>query len=428
VRRTVLLLVVLVLAGCGSGPSNPGLPTTAQTTTTAPSGGRWVAAYAAAMQGTYVKGSLGSAEGGALPGGRSREQTFRITAPITASGTAVRVALSNRYGHAPVHFGAVAVARRADGATTASGTSRDLRFSGRRDVTVPAGGRVVSDPAAMEVQDGEDLLVSVYVQGDGGPPTWHYTQPSTSYVAPAGSGDHTGDAGPSPFSSTSTTSVFWVDEVDVRPSARIPGAVVALGDSITDGSFLPPDEHARWTDALAARLRDRPAAERPAVVNAGIGGNRLTAPGLQFASPSAPQRFQRDVLDRAGVRTVVIAEGINDVSHGSRSAPVIAALTSLAQRARRAHLRVIGATLSPVGNSGLPSAQVPAIEAAREAVNSWVRSTKLYDGVIDIDKVLRDPANPTQLDPRLDSGDHVHPNKAGAAAIAAAVPLAALAG
>nr|WP_239134850.1 GDSL-type esterase/lipase family protein [Streptomyces sp. SID12488] len=241
----------------------------------------------------------------------------------------------------------------------------------------------------------------------------------TVYWTPDGGGDHAGDAGGDAFTTTDSTFPFLTG-VDVRGGpAR--GSVVALGDSITDGASSTSSANRRWPDYLAARLSD---CTTPAgVLNAGISGNRITA-GTD-GNPSAPERLERDVLSQPGARTVILFEGVNDLSWGGATGDqVIDGMREIARRAHAHGLRVIGATVVPYRGWG--DWWTEAKEADRQKVNTFVRDGGVFDGYADFDKAVRDPDDPTRYAAAFDSGDHLHPNDTGMKAFADAVDLAGL--
>jgi lysophospholipase L1-like esterase len=276
---------------------------------------------------------------------------------------------------------------------------------------------MVSDPVDMALPALSDVAIDVYLPGDTGasasPLTSHAGALQTSYVSSGGN-----HAGAAEFPTlTTTASWFFVARVEVAAPAAT-GAVVAFGDSITDGSRSTPDTNNRWTDHLLRRLRAR---NLPlAVVNMGIAGNRVLSDGN---SQSALARFDRDVLTVPGVTHVVVMEGINDIGRMTSADDLIAAHTQIVERARAHGLAVIGATVTPIEDTTFQGYYTAEHEAARQALNRWIRTSKVYDGVIDFDAVLRDPARPTKLLQQYASSDYIHPNDAGYEAMAAAVNL-----
>ncbi|MFF8726123.1 SGNH/GDSL hydrolase family protein [Streptomyces sp. NPDC015171] len=339
----------------------------------------------------------------ALPGAAVRNVVH-----LSVGGVAVRVRLSNRLGTRPLHLGAVTVAlRRADGPDAAAGTLRTATFHGAREVTVPPGADTVTDPVPLPVPAAADLLVTVYTPDDSGPATHHRTALQTSYVAPAGAGRAADEDGAAYTAAMSRW--YYVTGVDVRGITA--GSVVAFGDSLTDGNGSTPDTNRRWPDRLAERLRGL----RLGVLNAGISGNRLLRDGT---GPSALARLDADALDRAGVRALVVLEGINDIKgspEASDAAAYADAYRTLVARAHARGIRVIGVTLTPYRGY---SAWTAARETVRQRVNSLIRTGKIFDAVADADAVVRDPADPVRILPAYDPGDHLHFNDAGMAAVA----------
>lgn len=364
-------------------------------------------------------------------GGAFVDQTLRLVVNPTLTGRRVRIRLSNRFGSGPVTFGAVTVARRAAGAALVPRSARTLRFGRQRTVTIPAGGEVVSDPRVMKVEAFQDLVVSVHVSGSSAEVTKHFVAMQTSYVSPAGSGDHTSDQAGTAFTQTTASWPFLTD-VEVRVSRRI-GAVVALGDSITDGFPGPVNGNGRYPDLLARRLVSAGTPEL-AVQNAGISGNRVLRNGgdgvpTQFG-PKLLDRLDLDVIDQAGVRAVILMEGANDLGFEPRAtaSEVIAGLQSAIEQLQAAGLRVLVGTQTPCRDYALGAHGSPEAIADRNEINDWIRMSGIPDGVVDFHAALRDPGDPDQLKPEFDSGDHLHPSAAGYAAMADAVDLALLSG
>ena len=281
---------------------------------------------------------------------------------------------------------------------------------------IPPGALVVSDPVAFQVTPLSSLAVSVYLPDQRiSETTCHEDARSTTFIA---AGDATASA--TLTDPRTITSWCFVKGIDVSTTDAHAAAIVTLGDSITDGALSTRDTNRRWPDVLASRLQADSKTANLSVLNEGIGGNRLLREG---AGQAALARFDRDVLAQSGVRYLIILEGINDIGAIARprdaddtmTAPQLtSALTfALAQLVTRAHthgIKVFGATLTPYGGAGYAS---PAGEEAREAVNDWIRTSGVFDGVIDFDQVARDPANPNVFLPSVDSGDHLHPGDAG---------------
>jgi lysophospholipase L1-like esterase len=325
----------------------------------------------------------------------------------------------------------VRVALHGAGPAILPGTSRALTFGGKPVVTIPKGRSTLSDPVAMDVAALQELAVSLYLPQGTGPSTVHGIGLQTAYLV---EGDDLTAAPSLPPGETDDSRYFLTDvEVAAAPDA---GALVAFGDSVTDGVGSPQDGNARWPDALAARLQAEPGLTSLAVVNAGIAGNRILNDGVDpFIGPSALSRFDRDALDKPGVRWVVLLQGINDITAaGMLTAPqdkvsaqqIIDGLKTLVARAHRRGVKVCGATLLPRGGSTGPRRQTPEGEAKRQAVNAWIRGAGAFDAVVDFEKVVQDPAHPDRLRPDFDSGDHTHPSAAGYQAMAAAIDLRVL--
>jgi lysophospholipase L1-like esterase len=370
----------------------------------------------------------------------TRDETTRAILTPTLGGRRLRVRLSNRFGPAPVTFDRTTIARRATGPALVPGTLRSLTFGGKASVTVPAGEDVLSDPVGLSFAAFQTLAVSVFVAGDAGKPTSHFTARQTSYLTPEGAGDRTMEVSGESFTEPTTTRPF-VTGIDVR-APRSTGAVVALGDSITDGYQGAPagipetaegiDADGRWPDVLARRLR---AAGRPlSVLNAGISGNRVLRDGVEGGNrdtygPAAVHRLDADALGQAGVTTVILLEGINDIGQapGATAAEIVAGYRRLIERLHAAGLRVLQGTLTPTRgtNNGYDDAEGA---AARRAVNAWIRRHSPADAVVDFDAAVRDPRHPGRLDPRYDGSDHLHLNLAGYRRMGQAVPLRWLAG
>ena len=348
-------------------------------------------------------------------------QTLRQIVRTSIGGSKVRVVLSNAFGTAPIQVGGASVALRDKDAAIQPATSKMLFFGGAPTATILAGATLVSDPVDMTLAPLAELAIDVFVPGDLGigpsPVTTHNGASQTNYVSETG--NHVGTA--SLPTSLRPGAWFLIARVEVSAPANTL-AVVAFGDSITDGARSTADLNNRWPDILARRLAARKGAG-VAVLNAGISGNRVLGDG---AGVSALARFDKDVLMQTGVTHVVVMEGINDIglarSNPSPSAAdLIAGHKQLIERARARGLKIYGATLTPYEGAAYFS---PEGEAKRQALNEWIRTSGAYDGVIDMDKVTRDPAAPTKFLPAYDSGDHLHPGDAGYTAMGEAVDLA----
>ena len=358
-------------------------------------------------------------------------QTVRDVIFASVGGDPIRLELTNAYGASPLRIGRVTVAVAGPDGGLAPGTTHSVTYRGRASFQIPAGAQVLSDPVAMRVWPLQELAVSVYLPDQTGPATYHSQGFQVNWASVPG--DHTADQDASAFV-VPTTSWYYLSGLIVR-SAGANGTVVAIGDSITDGVGSAVDANARWPNDLARRL-DAVSGPTLAVADEGIGGNRVLTDSPSYGV-SAEARFERDVLDQPGVRDVIVLEGINDIGFSPvvayRSAEgsvhlgtevtagqIIAGYQQLIAAAHARGLRIFGATLLPFQGAGYYSA---AGEATREAVNAWIRTSGAFDGVIDFDRVMRDPADPLRLNPAYDSGDHLHPDDAGYQAMADAIKL-----
>jgi lysophospholipase L1-like esterase len=348
------------------------------------------------------------------------DQTVRMVVHASVGGHSLRLHLSNLRGDAPLVVGKLSLAMQDRGAVEVMDSRHLVTVSQAASFVIPAGAETVSDAIPVSIEAGQNLLVSLYLPRTTGASTWHSDAFDTSYVAEF---DHVDDSGDAAYSK-STTSWYYLSGLDVRTEGS--GAVVAFGDSITDGYDTPHGAYARWPDDLARRLAEN---QHPmGVVDAGIGGNRVLTdvPNL-FQGVSAIKRFKHDALDQAGARTVILMEGINDIGNdtGPGNTPLTAqamidGYRQLIAKARGAGLRILGGTMLPFKGAGYYSSTR---EAIRQACNRWIRHSGAFDGVVDFEQALRDPSNHQVLRPEYDSGDHLHPNAAGMQAMADAVNL-----
>jgi lysophospholipase L1-like esterase len=375
---------------------------------------RWVASWAASpVEGSVIPWSDCPAGTGLA------DQTVRNVVFVSVGGNQVRVRLTNAFGTTPMRVGHASVAVQSTNADAVPGTVRELRFHGRRGVTIPAGRELFSDPVSLRVAALSTLLVSIYVPGQTGPVTNHPFTAQGNYLA---DGDQAADVGGAAYGNTPC----WMltSGVDVVPTRRVVGSVVALGDSITDTSATTGNANHRWPDYLARRLN---AVHGPtmSVVNAGLGGNRVLAPreGEPFYGVPALERLTRDVLSQTGVRTVILMEGVNDIGFDATAEDLIAGLHEIATRTRAAGLRVIGGTITPFGGSFLETEQR---NQTWTTVNDWIRDSGTFDAVVDFAAATAAPGDPMSLNPTYDSGDHLHPNDAGTEAMANAIDLSLL--
>ncbi|MFJ6728819.1 SGNH/GDSL hydrolase family protein [Streptomyces sp. NPDC091281] len=344
-------------------------------------------------------------------------RAYRLVVRVSVGGTDLRVRLTNAEGDRPVTFDSVRAGIRAEGAALVPGSNRRVTFGGAGTVTLPAGATVFSDPLPGRVPGGRDLAVSLHSPDAAGPVTGHGTALQTSYVT---DGDRTAEESAAHWPTT-VRSWSYLDAVTVRAPAPT-GAVVTLGDSITDGHASTADRNRRWPDRLAARLRASSATTVEGVANEGISGNRVLTDG---SAPSALHRLDRDALSLPGVRTVLLVEGVNDLkaAPGATADALLAGYRAVVARAHAAGVCVVGATVAPF--KGWPEWD-RAAEAVRQEVNAVVREGGVFDAVTDADRVLRSPHDPERLSPFLDGGDHLHPDDDGMRALADAVDLTAL--
>ncbi|QES42768.1 G-D-S-L family lipolytic protein [Streptomyces venezuelae] len=389
----------------------------------------WTAAWASAPQRPSTGFKPNWSEAG------FDDQTLRQVVRVTEGGDRARIRLSNAYGSSPLRIESATIARTKEkgSASVEKGSLTPLTFGGKRGVTIPAQRQLVSDAGKLDLQPFESVTVTLHLSGTTGPATFHAQSFATSYRA---DGDHTADTGGRAFGE-STESWYYLSGVDVggSPAARTAkkrDGVVLFGDSITDGFASSTDRDRRWSDALAERLEK--AGEPRPVLNSGIGGNMVLNDSAWYGEKSA-NRFARDALDLPGVGTVVVLEGLNDIGYSEtdkptyKPAPVVSARelinghTELIRKARAKGVRIVGATLLPLGGSDHYGKHAAAVS---DEFNDWVRTSGEYDAYVDFDKALADPRDPERIAPAYDSGDHLHPNDAGYRAMARAVDLETL--
>ncbi|HYS40852.1 MAG TPA: SGNH/GDSL hydrolase family protein [Pseudonocardiaceae bacterium] len=371
----------------------------------------WTASWGASpVVGSDIPGSTCPAGAGLT------NQTVRDVIFLSIGGDHIRIRLTNTFGTTPMSISGASVAVQASGADAAPGTLRELTFHGRHAVTIAAGGREFSDPVALRVAPLSTILVSVYANGPTGPVTNHPFTAQGNYLA---TGDATRQDSGAGYSDTPCW--MFVDGIDVTAARRVAGTVVAFGDSITDTANTTGNANRRWPDFLARRLN---AVRGPtlSVVNAGLGGNRLLADreGSPYYGVAGLTRFGRDALDQTGVRAVILLEGINDIGFSAPAADIIAGYQQVIAAAHARRVPVFGATLTPMRGSIIFTD-----DRLRTwlDVNTWIRTSGAFDGVIDFAAATADPADPTTLNPAYDSGDHLHPDDAGTLAMADAINL-----
>lgn len=371
----------------------------------------WVGTWAAApVAAPNSKATYGAAD-----------TTFREIVHVSLGGNSVRVILTNEFGLEPLTIGAAHIARSTGGSNIDTSLASALTFSGRSSITIPPGALAVSDPVDIKLAPMSDVAVSIFVPAQTiTQVTQHSFADQTNYFA-AGNvvGSQTLEA------PKQIASWLFLKGIDVKADDKS-GAIVAFGDSITDGAHSTRNANLRWPDNLARRLQADKKTSKFSVINEGIGGNRVLHDGY---GPSALARFDRDVIAQAGVKYVIILESINDIGRAYRlknpddvvtADDLIAGLSQLTTRAHTHGIKVIGATLTPYVGAGYAS---PAGEKVREAVNQWIRTSNQLDGFVDFDKATQDPSNPTVFLPADNSGDHLHPSDAGYKAMADSIDL-----
>jgi lysophospholipase L1-like esterase len=351
-------------------------------------------------------------------------QTLREIVHTSVGGDDVRVRIANTFGSAPLVIGEAHVAVSSAGSAIVPGTDRVLTFGGRTSVNIPEGAPAVSDPVELHLKPVSDIAVSLYLPSVTDGETTTFLQ-GNSYISSAG--NFTGSTNLP--GATALSEWPFVSGVSVSTS-RAGHAIVAITDSATLIS--------QWPRALADRLNAHHI-EDLGVVSTAIAGNRLlfnsagpTGPETQWGQ-SVPTRFDRDVLGQAGAQVVIVWIGLNDLAGAGGFYPasenasvddVIAGLRQLVGRAHEYGLSILGCTISPMGgNTSLPGFDTPEHQAEREVLNQWIRTSGVFDGVVDADLVLRDPSQPTHLLPAYDSGDHLHPNTVGGIAVANSINL-----
>jgi lysophospholipase L1-like esterase len=431
-RSSILVLIaVAILTGAVGAMSNAvGAEgergdTLQQTSAGAPAHGRWVNTWTSMPQLTEPNNMPPppfTGENVVLA-----DATLRQTVRVSVGGQQARLRFSNAFGGAVLPITAVSVALPADGRAGVSairaGTSRPVTFNGRSAVDIPVGAQMVSDPLNFPLAPRSNLTVTVYLaQGQASTSiTSHPGSRTTSHLL---AGNHV--VAENLPGATPTDHWYFLSGVEVtsRPSTS---AAVMLGDSLTDGRGSTTNGNDRWPDQLLDRLHaDRRTAD-VAILNQAAGGNRVLNDGL---GPNALARLDRDVLAQSGVRWLLVFHGVNDIGTAAATEAaqkeiaddLIAGLEQIVTRSHAQGIKVYGATLLPFGGNTGYDDPTGHREAARQTVNEWIRTSGRFDAVVDFDLASRDPANPWQLNPAFDVGDHLHLNPAGYRALADAVP------
>ena len=347
-------------------------------------------------------------------------QTLRQIIHTSAAGDTVRIRLSNTHGDKPLQVGAVTIAVQADGSSIVADTLQPLTFSQRSSFTIARGAVAVSDPISFAVPAMSNLSISIYLPEGSGAATSHLATQQTNYVSP-------GDFSSSTDIPDASEIVVWnyLTAVDIGRSDAI-STIVTVGDSITDGVGSSRDSNSRWPNFLVKRLAS--AADMPtfAVANAGLSGNRVLHENLPRFGENLQARFERDVLALSGVSHVVLMEGINDIGMVSMfpgeevsADDIIAGYRQIIARVKARNIKIIAATLTPYEGAGYYSV---AGENKRQQVNSWIRNSGEFDGVIDFEDAIKDFTYPLQIISDF-TADNLHPNDAGYEAMANAINL-----
>jgi lysophospholipase L1-like esterase len=384
----------------------------------------WVASWATAVTAAE---STGSSHNG------FNNESYREIVHLSVGGDQFRVRLTNIYGTQTVTVGHATVAS-PDTSTPSlqdiiPSTLHDLTFNGQSSATILAGDELYSDPIDVAVGDGADLVITLYFPNPTGPATWHASSRQSNFAGP-------GDLASSTNSGFTIVRASWMflSGVDVLRHQEA-GAVAVFGDSISEGNGSTLNANKRWPDLLAKRLLAQHG-KAPSVVNVSLAGSRLNHegpepgaggfPGFVQLGPNAGARINEDIFPQVGASTVVLQLGIDDIWMNDDSADAITtSLLKIAGQLQQRGLAVIVSTITPFSGfeTSLPGAWTPERDATRNAVNAFIRGHQTFDGVVDFDQVLRDPADPSRLQPALDSGDHFHPNDAGNQMMADFFPL-----
>jgi lysophospholipase L1-like esterase len=379
---------------------------------------KWIAVWAVSPQSAFPGGDVPPING----------QTIRQRMRLSLGGEQLRVRISNEFGNRPLLIGAGSVGIPKDPSTVVEGTLKKMTFGGRTSISAPPGAAVISDPVDLQVKSGGEVCISLYLPEKVQSPTLHSVGLKTAVFSPPG--DFTGQTHME--MAASTTAAVFVSALMV-PKPESAGLIVALGDSITDGTTTTVDSDSSWPAVLARRLAA--SGMNMAVVNQGISGNQLRHDG---AGVSALARFDRDVLAMPGVTHLIVLIGINDIGWpgakmGGRlladpemtptADDLICAYQQLIARARMHGIKIIGATLTPFGGTDVPGYYTESKESIRVAVNKWIRTSGAFDAVVDFDAALRDPAKPDQVLRDCVSKDNIHPNDKGHRVMADSIDL-----
>ena len=362
--------------------------------------------------------------------------TIRQTLHVTLPSDQIRVRFTNRFGlnDLPITKVTVAlpVAEAGQNLTGSSGidtkTLQTLTFSGNESIIIPDNSLAVSDPINFPVKTNQVISITMYL-ATGQASNYVTSHPGSRTQIWMSMGDLTEAANFTTPSTNSTFHWFFLDTVEGwMPPQK--SAFVVKGDSITDGRASWNNGNGRWTDYLFDRMQTYGPTKDISVVNQAAGGNRILTDGN---GPNAISSIDRDVLAQSGVKYAMIFEGVNDIGTADNTTAnqtetadrMIQAFKQMITRTHTQGIPFFGATITPFGapNDTIQSYSTPQRLATREYVNNWIRTSGYFDAVIDFDAVVRDPANPQQLNPLYNSGDYLHPNENGYHAMARAFPL-----
>jgi lysophospholipase L1-like esterase len=340
------------------------------------------------------------------------DQTLRQIVHTSLGGDLVRVRLSNTFGVQPITLGEVHIALRSKGPAIIPGSDRILTFSGKPAITIPPGTIILSDPTKLHIHPLTDIAISIYLPYPSDATTIHPLALQDNYISARG--NFAGSAIIRPVNTIQNW--IFLTGVEVTSSKK---AIIALGDSITDGYQSTANGNYRWPNILADRLVTNAKKHlHMAVLDAGISGNRILN---DCVGPSALARFDRDVLAQPSIAYLILLEGINDIAPPSicttpgivNAVDITTGLHQLIERAHEHGIRVFVGTLLPFKGSTAYTSTFPQGEQKREQVNHWIRTSGASDGVIDFDRIMQDPYHPKRLLPLYASSDHIHPNDDG---------------
>jgi lysophospholipase L1-like esterase len=391
-------LALLAFSGCAS----PGTVATDR---------QWIDAWGV----SYLPTTINNAPAMGVP--TFDHQTVRLSFLAKVAGSQARVKFTNQYGTEPLVIGATHIALRTSGGAIDPATDRALTFNGAPSVTLAPGAEIWSDAADIHIPQLADVAVSVYVNQRLKPTGFHLLGLKPAYLSAAGNFADAATMPQSTSNPTTTNSLFFVSDLQVLAPTNTK-VIVAFGDSITDGANSDPDTNTSWPDVLAQRLASGGGSSTYAVINLGIGSNRVVS--ADAAGPSGLHRFEKEALGRSNVTHIIVLEGINDISYENAPAEqIIGAYRQMIAQAHAKKIKIYGATLLPILNS---RKYTPANEATRAAVNDWIRTAREFDAVIDFERVVQDPASPLSMRKDL-TRDFVHPNSTGYKLLAESIDL-----